>query len=168
MLEWTHSFGDEIFRPNCLSVEAHMSPQEDIRVPHDANIEHNGGVRVTHIVIRFEHQKQRRFSESLVDSMLMHIAHFPSLETVTLEAYFRGSPGIAEKLSLLLRETGRVRQRTCAEARKIAKKAIKDPARYSEENGVASPLWYSKSDKMVRDREVWLTMVLRCVTALQF
>ena len=67
------------------------------------------------------------------------------------------SAELAEKL-VMLEGSGKLRRRTCKEAREIAVEAMRDPAKYLEHKGVVSPLWFS-DDFHDTDRNEWYANV---------
>ena len=90
------------------------------------------------------------------------IAQLPFLETLILETRSDSESAAAELMEKLplLHGSGRVRRRTCKEAQRNAQEALRDPARYSKNDGVVSPLWFSDAFKGI-PRETW------CADALQ-
>ena len=147
---------------DALCIEAHACAQEDIL--HGTKSGGKGSARVVHLVIRANARRDRsEKKDSLVDfvtSMEMPIARLPFLTTVTLEMSEKESLQSAEKLSLL-GGRGILRRRTFLEAQEIAEKAMESPAGYSEEQGVASPLWFSSDGDLEDERDQWCALAFR-------
>ena len=150
------------YNVDTLCIEAHVSAQEEI--PHGTNSGGEGSARVVHLVIRANARRDLSDKkDSLVDfvaSMEMPITRLPFLMTVTLEMSEKESLQSAEKLSLL-GGRGILRRRTFIEAQEIAEKAMESPAGYSEEQGVASPLWFSSDTRLKEDRDQWCALAFR-------
>ena len=126
------------------------------------NLKGRGGTRVTHIVMRLDTLRLKTDGPAYAD-MLASIQEaaltLPNLRTFTVETFDEvESIDLVEKLAFL-HSNGMLRRRTCKEAQKIAKEAQENPTRYSEDQGVISPFWFS-SEFSDYARDEWYAIIL--------
>ena len=132
-----------------------------LRLERVSSLAGNSNARITQIVIRLDTIVLQAGDPTYSDRLGFiedRIRLLPYLQAVTLETIQEDeSAELAVKLPML-RSSGKLRRRTCEEARTIAQDALRSSSGDSEIKGVVSPFWYSDEYKD-KGRELWCANV---------
>lgn len=118
-----------------VEVEIHVcSPPQDAD-----HLRSEAGARVAHIVVRLSTDHDAW--DNTIQSIQGPAVTLSRLRTIIVETSSSFQDETRVKGLSSLDGTGKLRQRTCHDAMKIAHQATKDPAAYAEDWDVVSPVW---------------------------
>ena len=155
------SFREELEPRPFFEFEVHARLERDGAANRGCN-----SARVEHLVIRIDTlQWWFGFTHSFMSSMSRAVATLLFLETVTFETFGEGEAAELVQRLLSLRRSGKLRQRTCEEGRKVAQEACCDTGTTTQKQAwpVVSPLW-CLDEYIEQDHKKWCVCDLRQVS----